>query len=94
MTIQVDIAEQALLAELVARIEAGEEVLLTRDGQTVAALTKVEPPAKRPDRIPGAWAHLGPMEDPYLFLRSDPELEELAESHDEDDFYRPLKPGE
>ncbi len=71
--------EQAILAELVARIEAGEEVLLTRDGETVAAVTKVEPPAKRADRVPGAWAHLGKLQDPDLFLRSDPELEEAAD---------------
>ena len=32
MTIRVDIENQAALAELVARMEAGEDVLLTRDG--------------------------------------------------------------
>jgi antitoxin (DNA-binding transcriptional repressor) of toxin-antitoxin stability system len=89
MTVQVDITEQAILAELVARIEAGEEVLLTRDGETVAALTKVEAPAKLVERVPGLFAHLGPMDDPDIFFRPDPEFIELAESHDEDDFYRP-----
>lgn len=89
MTIQVDIEGQAILAELVARIEAGEEVLLTRDGETVAAVTKVVPPAKPIERVPGLFAHLGPMDDPDIFFRPDPEFTELAESHDEDDFYRP-----
>ena len=92
MTIQVDITEQAILAELVARIEAGEEVLLMRDGETVAAVTKVEPPAQPVERVPGLWAHLGPMDDPDIFFRPDPEFAELAESHDEDDFYRPQTP--
>jgi antitoxin (DNA-binding transcriptional repressor) of toxin-antitoxin stability system len=88
MTVQIDIAEQSTVAELVAHIDAGEDVLLTRDGETVAVVTKVELPTKRVERIPGVWAHLGPMDDPYIFSRPDPEFEELAESRDEDDFYR------
>ena len=92
MTIQVDIAEQATVAELVAHIDAGEDVLLTRDGETVAVVTKVEPPARPVERVPGVWAHLGPMDDPDIFFRPDPEFVELAESHDEDDFYRPQTP--
>jgi antitoxin (DNA-binding transcriptional repressor) of toxin-antitoxin stability system len=89
MTILVDIENQAILAEIVARIEAGEEVLLTRDGETVAAVTKVEPPAKPIERVPGLFAHLGPMDDPEIFFHPDPEFIELAEARDEDDFYRP-----
>ncbi len=88
MTIRVDIAEQATVAELVAHIDAGEDVLLTRNGETVAVVTKIEPPAPRVERVPGVWAHLGPMDDPDIFSRPDPEFEELAESRDEDDFYR------
>lgn len=88
MTIRVDIEKQAALAELVARMEAGEDVLLTRDGETVAVLKKAEPPPQRVERVPGVWAHLGPMDDPYIFSRPDPEFEEFAESRDEDDFYR------
>ncbi|MGR4864248.1 hypothetical protein [Caulobacter sp. LARHSG274] len=92
MTVRVDIAEQATVAELVAHIDAGEDVLLTRDGETVAIVTKVAAPAKRIERIPGVWAHLGPMDDPDIFFRPDPEFAELAEAHDEDDFYRPQTP--
>jgi antitoxin (DNA-binding transcriptional repressor) of toxin-antitoxin stability system len=73
-------------------MEAGEDVLLTRDGEAVAVVTKVEAPAKRVERIPGVWAHLGPMDDPDIFFRPDPEFAELAESRDEDDFYRPQTP--
>ncbi len=93
MTIQIDIAGQDALAELVAHIEAGEDVvLLTRDGETVAVARKPEPPVKRIERIPGLFAHLGPMDDPDVFFHPDPEFIELAESHDEDDFYRPPTP--
>jgi hypothetical protein len=94
MTIQVDIAGEDPLAELVALLKAGEDIVfLTDDGETVAVVNRVNPPIKQGDRVPGVWAHLGPMDDPYIFSRPDPELEELAESHDEDDFYRPLPPG-
>lgn len=97
MTIRVDIDELADLAEFLAHIEAGEDFLLTRDGEAIAFVRRPEPPepsAERPDRMPGVWAHLGPMDDPYIFSRPDPEFEELAESRDEDDFYRPERPEE
>jgi antitoxin (DNA-binding transcriptional repressor) of toxin-antitoxin stability system len=97
MTIRVDIDELADLAEFLAHVEAGEDFLLTRNGELVAAVSLselTEKPADRPDRIPGVWAHLGPMEDPDIFFRPDPEFEELAESRDEDDFYRPERPAE
>lgn len=100
MTIQVDIQGQGALEELIALIEGGEElVLLTRDGQTVAiarqpeSLPKVEQEQEQEqeqgERILGLFAHLGPMDDPELFLRPDPEFWEVAESQDEDEFYRP-----
>lgn len=95
MAIQIDIAGQDALAELLAHIDAGEDVvLLMRDGETVAVAHKPEPPPPRIERIPGMLAHLGPMDDPYIFTRPDPEFVELAESHDEDHFYRPLPPNE
>ncbi|MBI1682079.1 hypothetical protein [Caulobacter hibisci] len=79
MTIRVDIASETPLAELVAHVKAGEEVLLTQDGQDVVALSIAKQDAnERPRRVPGAWAKYGPLEDPYLFLRPDPELEEAA----------------
>jgi prevent-host-death family protein len=75
MTIHVNVAKaKAKLSELMARAEAGEEVVLTRNGKPVLKLAPIEtsPP---PKRVLGQYAHLGKMEDPYLFLRPDPELE-------------------
>ncbi len=80
MTIRVNVADLADLAELLAHIDAGEDFVLTRDGEVVAtvnALKKVEEPRRK--RTPGAWAHLGQLQDPDLFLRPDPELEEAAD---------------
>lgn len=90
MTIQMNIAEaKAKLSELVARAEAGEEVVLARGGKPVVTFKVVSAPRKiKP--VPGLWAHLGPLKDPDLFLRPDPEFEEAALSKDEDHFYHPL----
>jgi len=78
MTIQVNIARaKATLSELVARAEAGEDVVLTRNGKPVATIKAHTEQERR--RRPGAWAHLGKLDDPYLFLRPDRELEELME---------------
>ena len=75
MTIQVNIADaKAKLSELVARAEAGEEVVLARAGKPIVTLTPVVQ-APKPKRTAGAWAHLGKLEDPDLFLRPDPQLE-------------------
>lgn len=78
MTIQVDIAKQDALAELVAHVRAGEDVVLTADGETIAIAKPPEPTPVR-KRTPGAWAHLGQLQDSDLFLRPDPELEEAAD---------------
>ncbi|MDB5455619.1 MAG: hypothetical protein JWP92_1204 [Caulobacter sp.] len=79
MTIRVDIGGQDALSELVAHIDAGEDVELVRDGETIAMTLRMGPAAKRGKRVPGAWAHLGKLQDPDLFLRPDPELEEAAD---------------
>ena len=74
MTIRVDIKDQAELAELVARMEAGEEVLLTRDGQTVAMVSA--PPAEATPvgrRRLGVWDHLKLDLPEDLFIGPDPE---------------------
>lgn len=93
MTVQVDIRRQGALEELVALIEAGEDlVVLTRDGETVAVAHRPEAPVQRGERVPGLFAHLGPMDDPDVFFRPDPEFAELAESRDEDRFYWPQTP--
>ncbi len=80
MTIQINIAEaKAKLSELVARAEAGEEVVISRAGKPIVALRLVAEAPKSGKRRLGAWAHLGKLEDPDLFLRPDPELEEAAD---------------
>lgn len=79
MSIQMNIAEaKGKLSELVARAEAGEEVVLSRNGKAVATIMPVRREPKGP-RALGLWSHLGPMTDPELFLRPDPELEALAD---------------
>lgn len=88
MTIQLNIAEaKAKLSELVARAEAGEDVVLARAGKPVAVIKAVVVAPSAPKRVAGAFKHLGPMEDPYLFLRPDPELIKAARAADEDDLY-------
>lgn len=78
MTIQVDIAKQNAMAELVAHVRAGEDVVLTSDGEAIAVAKPSEPPRVR-KRTAGAWGHLGKLQDPDLFLRADPELEQAAD---------------
>ena len=74
MAVQLNIADaKAKLSELVARAEAGEQVVLARAGKPIVTLTPVAGATKR-KRTPGAWAHLGKLGDPDLFLRPDPEL--------------------
>ncbi|MGH1560608.1 hypothetical protein ACRAWD_29005 [Caulobacter segnis] len=93
MTIRIDIAELADLEALIAHIDAGEDFVLTRCGQTVATVDVAKQEARESiERIPGRYAHLGPMDDPDIFFRPDPEFTELAESKDERDFYRPPPP--
>lgn len=87
MAIQVNIAEaKARLSELVRRAEAGEQVILARDGKPVAALTAA-PAAETerlPDRVLGWWEHLGPttdeeMEELNRPIFSDEELDEMMD---------------
>ncbi|MDB5439507.1 MAG: hypothetical protein JWM33_1934 [Caulobacteraceae bacterium] len=82
MTVHVNIAKaKATLSELVARAEAGEEVVLTRHGKPVANISGRAPETGQPQRkrTLGLWDHLGPLEDPYLFNHPDPELEALMD---------------
>jgi prevent-host-death family protein len=87
MTIQVNIAEaKAKLSELVARAEAGEEVVIARHGKAVATIVaKAAEPTKSERRL-GVWKRYGPLSDPDLFLRPDPEIEAWVD--------RPLWPEE
>jgi prevent-host-death family protein len=78
MTIQVNVAEaKAKLSELIARAEAGEEVIIARHGKPAVTLmaTPKSAPAQTGKRKLGVWAHYGPLMDPELFLRPDPEIE-------------------
>ena len=73
MTIQMNIAQaKAKLSELVARAEAGEEVIIARDGKPVVALT----PRVAPRRRLGVWDHLGADIPDDLFLSPDPDVAE------------------
>ena len=59
MTIQVNIAKaKATLSDLVARAEAGEEVVLSRNGRPVARISAVIEPRSGKKRTLGVWDHL------------------------------------
>ena len=76
MTIRFDIAGQAALAELVAHVRAGEEVVLTSDGETVAVLnppTEPMPATSKGRRQLGLWEHLNLNLPEDLFIGPDPE---------------------
>jgi prevent-host-death family protein len=76
MTVQFNIAEaKAKLSELVARAEAGEDVVLARGGKPVATLKAIAAPSKIKRRA-GAFAHLGPLEDPDMWLGPDPDFQD------------------
>lgn len=73
MTVQVNIAKaKATLSDLVARAEAGEEVVLARDGKPVVRLTPLNDPLKAPRKL-GVWSHLGLKIPAELFIGPDDE---------------------
>ncbi len=81
MTIQINIARaKAELSELIALAEAGEEVIIARDGVPVVTLTPRNPAPRTGPRPLGLWAHIGPLTDPDLFLRPDATVEALTEA--------------
>lgn len=47
------------LSRLLARVEAGEEVIIARGKQEIAKLVPLKPPAPK-RRVPGRFAHLVP----------------------------------
>ncbi len=71
MTIQIDINEQDARDKLLAHLEAGEEVVLTRDGEAVAVATPTKVPPKRERRL-GVWDHLNLDLPEDLFIGPDP----------------------
>lgn len=81
MTIRVDVSELADLQEFLAHVDAGEDFVLTRDGLPVATINSAKPEEHpRGPRVPGLWTKYGPLEDPDLFLRPDPELVALMDA--------------
>lgn len=90
MGIQINIAEaKAKLSELAARAEAGEDVVLARNGKPILRLQPLaSPPVRKTHAFIGAFAHLGPIPDGDVantFDEPDPELERLV-SESGDDF--------
>jgi antitoxin (DNA-binding transcriptional repressor) of toxin-antitoxin stability system len=80
MTIRFDITGQPALAELVAHVRAGEEVVLTSEGETVAIVnppSEPAPAASKGRRTLGLWEHLNLNLPEDLFIGPDPET--LAE---------------
>jgi prevent-host-death family protein len=71
MSDTVNVAEaKARLSELLARVEAGEEITISRAGKPVARL--VAAPAEAPRRTAGMWRHLFPSNwDPDTALDDD-----------------------
>ena len=81
MTVQVNIAKTTL-AEVVDQVQAGEEVILTRDGEPVATIRGIAPkPGPKPGerRKLGIWDHLGLNIPDEVFLAPDEELEALMD---------------
>lgn len=76
MTIRVDIDAKDALAELVAHVRAGEEVVLTADGETLGIINP-QSASKAPKRTRqlGVWEHLNLNLPEDLFIGPDPETE-------------------
>jgi len=73
MSVQVNIAEaKAKLSELVARAEAGEEVVIARHGRPAVVLQPKVAPATG-ERQLGVWEHLG-LDIPLAAFEPDPEV--------------------
>lgn len=75
-----NIAEaKSKLSELVARAEAGEEVVIARNGKPSVRLQPVEPVLRRKPVL-GAWQHLNINVPDSVFFEPDPELEALMDA--------------
>lgn len=81
MTVKVNIAKTTL-AEVVDQVQAGEEVILTRDGEPVATIRGIAAkpqPKSGEQRKLGIWDHLGLDIPDEVFLKPDEELEALMD---------------
>lgn len=75
-----NIAEaKSKLSELVARAEAGEEVVIARNGKPRVRLQPVEPAVRRKPQL-GAWEHLNIRVPDSVFFDRDLELEALMDA--------------
>ncbi len=77
-----NIAEaKSKLSELVARAEAGEEVVIARNGKAAALLVSAKTATAGKQRRPiGLWDHLGLKLNDDVFFGRDLELERAAEN--------------
>lgn len=80
MTIRVEMHGDSELKKLAALLEANDLVQFTQNGEIVAEARRVKAPVERKERVPGALAHLGPMDDPFVFSRPDETLKGVAET--------------
>lgn len=81
MTVQVNIAKTTL-DEVVDQVQAGEDVILTRDGEPVAEIRGIAPklqPKPGERRKLGIWKHLNLNIPDEVFLEPDEELEALMD---------------
>lgn len=62
--------------EVVERVEAGEQLVVTRDGRPVAELRPIRAPGLTAERLVERWRRLGPV-DPARFRR---DLDALLDS--------------
>jgi prevent-host-death family protein len=91
MAVQMNVAEaKAKLSELISRAEAGEEVIIARDGIPAVVLTpataaqaQASPPAQREI---GFLSHLGPVWVAPDAWEPDDEAADYAEQSFEEDF--------
>jgi len=81
MTVQMNIAQaKAKLSELMARAEAGEEVVIARDGKPVVSLTPKAPRGSGGRRKVGIWRHLHLDVGDAVFFNPDHEIDAAMES--------------
>ena len=74
-------AAKTHLSALVARAEAGEEIIIARGNTPVAKLVPLHPPAPVKRRSFGCLAHLGSVGEEALEGWSEEEINEWEEGH-------------
>jgi prevent-host-death family protein len=82
-------AAKTHLSALVARAEAGEEIIIARGNTPVAKLVPLHPPAPVKRRTFGCLSHLGSVGDEALDGWTEEELTEWEEGHPGDPLRSP-----